>query len=38
MNKYAVSRATAQRWLQTLVKEKKIERIGKTRNIRYKRV
>ena len=37
MNKYAVSRATAQRWLQTLVVEKKIERIGKTRNIRYKR-
>lgn len=38
MNKFAVSRATAQRWLQTLVAEKKIERIGKTRNIRYKRI
>jgi len=38
MNKYAVSRATAQRWLQTLVSEKKIERIGKTRNIRYRRI
>lgn len=38
MSKYAVSRATAQRWLQNLIAEKKIERIGKTRNIRYKRV
>src|SRR5262249_14013368 len=38
MSKYSVSRATAQRWLQTLVHEKKIERIGKTRNIRYRRI
>ncbi len=38
MNKYAVSRATAQRWLQVHVVENKIERIGKTRNIRYRRL
>jgi len=38
MNKYSVSRATAQRWLQVLIAEKKIERLGKTRNVRYKRL
>jgi ATP-dependent DNA helicase RecG len=38
MSKFSVSRATAQRWLQTLISEKKINRIGKTRNIRYRRI
>ncbi|MBS0654171.1 MAG: putative DNA binding domain-containing protein [Verrucomicrobia bacterium] len=37
ISKYAVSRATAQRWLQALVREGKIDRIGKTRNIHYRR-
>jgi ATP-dependent DNA helicase RecG len=37
MGKYSVSRATAQRWLQNLLSQNKIERIGKTRNIRYRR-
>lgn len=38
MSKYSVSRATAQRWLQELMREKKIDRLGKTRNIRYRRI
>lgn len=38
MNKFSISRATAQRWLQTLLDEQKIERIGKTRNVRYRRL
>lgn len=38
MSKYAVSRSTAQRWLKALVDKKQIERLGNTRNIRYKRV
>lgn len=38
MSKYSVSRATAQRWLQTLINEKKVARMGKTRNIRYRRI
>lgn len=38
MKKYSVSRATAQRWLHSLVVEKKIERLGKTRNIRYRQL
>lgn len=38
MSKYSVSRATAQRWLHALVAEEKIDRIGKTRNIRYRRI
>lgn len=37
MNKYSISRATAQRWLQILLQENKIVREGKTRNIRYRR-
>lgn len=38
MNKFSVSRATAQRWLQTLLQENKIVREGKTRNIRYRKL
>jgi len=37
MKNWAVSRATAQRWLQALVKQQKIKRIGKTRNVRYRK-
>ena len=36
--KYSVSRATAQRWLQSLVTEETLERLGKTRNVRYRRI
>lgn len=35
MKKWCVSRATAQRWLQVLVNQQKIKRLGKTRNVRY---
>ena len=38
MSKYSVSRATAQRWLQSLMDQHKITRIGKTRNVRYHRI
>ena len=38
MSEYSISRSTAQRWLQTFIAEKKIERVGKTRNIRYRRI
>lgn len=38
MNKYSVSRTTAQRWLQTLLDQNKIAREGKTRNVRYRRI
>lgn len=38
MNKYSVSRASAQRWLKPLIDQNKIERLGKTRNIRYRRI
>lgn len=36
MSQFSISRATAQRWLQKLLTENKIERLGKTRNIRYR--
>jgi len=38
IHKFAVSRATAQRWLQALLSDGKIKRLGKTRNIRYRMV
>ncbi len=38
ISKYSVSRATAQRWLQILMNEQKITRLGKTRNIRYRKL
>lgn len=38
MKKYAISRATAQRWLQACIDKGAIERVGKTRNVRYKRL
>lgn len=38
MSKFSVSRATAQRWLQALIDQNQIMRLGKTRNIRYKRL
>lgn len=38
MNKYSVSRATAQRWLQSFLDQGKIERRGRTRNVRYRRI
>ncbi len=37
MNECSVSRATAQRWLNSLIDEKKIERLGKARNICYRK-
>jgi ATP-dependent DNA helicase RecG len=37
INKCLISRATAQRWLQSLVEQGIVERIGQTRNIRYRR-
>ena len=37
INKFSISRATAQRWLNTLIKKQLIERVGKTRNVRYRR-
>jgi ATP-dependent DNA helicase RecG len=36
--KFSISRATAQRWLNTLIEKRLIERIGKTRNLRYRRI
>jgi ATP-dependent DNA helicase RecG len=38
MNKFSVSRATAQRWLKELLDQRVIQRIGKTRNVRYRRI
>ncbi len=38
VNKFSISRATAQRWLNSLIKKGLIERIGRTRNLRYRRV
>lgn len=38
MTKFGISRATAQRWLNVLIFTHKIERIGKTRNITYRRL
>lgn len=38
INKYSVSRATAQRWLQDLLSQGKIDRIGKTHTVRYRRL
>lgn len=38
INKFSISRATAQRWLNSLTKKRLIERIGRTRNIRYRRI
>lgn len=37
MNKFSISRATAGRWLQSLVERQLIERIGRTRNLTYRR-
>ena len=37
MSKYSISRATALRWLKPFLDHKKIERIGKIRNVRYRR-
>ncbi len=38
VNKFSISRATAQRWLNILIEKQLIERIGKTRNLRYRRM
>lgn len=38
VNKFSISRATAQRWLNSLIKKHLIERIGRTRNLRYRRI
>lgn len=38
VNKFSISRATAQRWILSLIEKDLIERIGKGRNVRYKRV
>ncbi len=33
-----IFRATAQRWLNALIEKRLIERIGRTRNLRYRRM
>ncbi len=38
VNKFSISRATAQRWLNSLIEKQVIERIGRTRNLRYRRI
>jgi len=38
INKFSISRATAQRWLNSLIEKRLIERIGRTRNLRYSRI
>lgn len=38
INKFSISRATAQRWLNLLIEKRLIERIGRTRNLRYRRI
>lgn len=38
MNKFSISRATAQRWISSLTKKKLIETVGRTRNLRYRRL
>jgi ATP-dependent DNA helicase RecG len=38
INKFSISRATAQRWLNSLLEKRLIERIGRTRNLRYRRI
>ncbi|MGB7128544.1 MAG: RNA-binding domain-containing protein [Candidatus Rhabdochlamydia sp.] len=38
INKFSISRATAQRWLNLLLEKQLIERIGRTRNLRYRRI
>ena len=37
MDKCAISRSTAQRWLHALIEAGAIERLGQTRNVRYRR-
>jgi ATP-dependent DNA helicase RecG len=37
INKFSISRATAQRWLNSLMGKRMIEKIGRTRNSRYRR-
>lgn len=38
MAKYSISRATAQRWLQVCLNQNTLQRVGKTRNVRYRKV
>ncbi|MFV0340949.1 MAG: RNA-binding domain-containing protein [Parachlamydiaceae bacterium] len=38
VNKFSISRATAQRWLNVLIEKGLIERVGRTRNLRYRRI
>ncbi len=37
INKFSISRATAQRWLNSLIEKQLIERVGRSRNSRYRR-
>lgn len=37
-SKISISRATAQRWLNVLIEKGLIERVGRTRNLRYRRI
>lgn len=37
VSKFSISRATAQRWLNSLIEKRLIERVGRTRNLRYRR-
>lgn len=38
MNKFSISRSTAQRWISSLIEKKLIETVGRTRNLRYRRL
>lgn len=38
VNKFSISRTTAQRWLNALIEKRLIERLGRTRNLRYRRI
>lgn len=38
VHKFSISRATAQRWLNALIEKRLIERTGRTRNLRYRRI
>ena len=38
INKFSISRSTAQRWINVLIEKQWIERVGRTRNVRYRKI
>ncbi len=38
INKFSISRSTAQRWINVLIEKQWVERIGRTRNVRYRKI